>query len=402
ACLSIVVLISGIGYTIYKMQLNQIIIAYFNNSNYIEEHYVSPNETSLNFPQQKRNLIHIYLESVENTYLSKELGGVEKENLMPYLTELTKEGIVFSDNEKTFGGAYQTFGSEWSIAAMVNMEAGVPLKVQGGNSYGTHGYFLPGIINLGDILEGEGYNQTIMFGADAKFGGLDTYFTTHGKFKIYDYYHAIELGKIDKDYYEWWGFEDSKLFEYAKEELLVLSNSGKPFHFNMETADTHFPDGYVTPTTGNKFDKQYANVIAHSDKQVYDFIRWIQQQDFYENTTIVLTGDHLSMDKNYFKNIDSKYRRSVFNLILNAPIDTKYSKNRHFGNYDMFPTILRSMGVKIDGNRLGIGTDLFSGVKTIIEKDGYDFLQREFNKTSIFFDKEFLDKTKDSIYQAKR
>ena len=45
-----------------------------------------------------------------------------------------------------------------------------------------------------------------------------SYFTQHGQYEIYDYYTAIEKGKIPEDYYVWWGFEDSKLYEYAKEE----------------------------------------------------------------------------------------------------------------------------------------------------------------------------------------
>ena len=37
----------------------------------------------MSFPSKKRNLIHIYLESIENTYLSEELGGYMNYNLMP-------------------------------------------------------------------------------------------------------------------------------------------------------------------------------------------------------------------------------------------------------------------------------------------------------------------------------
>ena len=44
------------------------------------------------FPKEKRNLIHIYLESIETTYLSKELGGYMKTNLMPELTQLAGGG----------------------------------------------------------------------------------------------------------------------------------------------------------------------------------------------------------------------------------------------------------------------------------------------------------------------
>ena len=38
--------------------------------------------------------------------------------------------------------------------------------------------------------------------------------------------------------------EDIKLFEYSKNELTNLANSGQPFNFNMLTADTHHIGGY--------------------------------------------------------------------------------------------------------------------------------------------------------------
>ena len=36
------------------------------------------------------NFIHIYLESMETTYATKEDGGNADEDLLPYLTRLTK------------------------------------------------------------------------------------------------------------------------------------------------------------------------------------------------------------------------------------------------------------------------------------------------------------------------
>ena len=36
----------------------------------------------------------------------------------------------------------------------------------------------------------------------------------------------------------------------------------------------------------------------------------------------------------------------------------------------MFPSTLSALGVEIEGDRLGIGTDLFSGTPTLCEKLG--------------------------------
>lgn len=397
--ISFTMMIGGISYGVYKLKIHELATAYLSSSDYIEKNYRDPRRTQLEFPNKDRNLIHIYLESVETSYLSKELGGYMETNLMPELTELALEGIHFSHNDK-FGGPHQTYGSSWSVASMVNMSSGLPLKVPSArNAYGLDGSFLPGVITIGDILESRGYNQTIMFGADADFGGLTEFFTTHGEFNIFDVKAAREKGLIPPTYSVWWGFEDDKLYDFAKSELTRLHNEGKPFNFTMETADTHYPDGYMSKNAEKKYDSQYSNVIAYSSQEAVKFIRWIQEQPFYENTTVVITGDHLSMDKNYFKDFDPNYRRSVFNLILNSPVTTDNTKNREFAPYDFFPTILASMDIKIKGDRLGLGTNLFSNKKTLIERDGLETLSNGLEKKSEFFDNEFLSKSKTSVYK---
>ncbi len=386
----------GVTYSIKELQLKAVYHAYFDDSSYIKDNYHSPNDTKLTFPKEKRNLVHIYLESYENSYFDTTNGGYMEKNLMPDLQKLYDEGISFSDNDKV-GGPEQTYGSSWSVASMVNMSMGLPLKVpMNGNSYGKSGYFLPGAVSIGDVLHDEGYNQTIMFGADADFGGLTAFFTNHKDFNIYDWKHAKKIGKIPDDYKVWWGFEDKKLYQYAQEELLRLAAEDKPFNFTMENADTHFPDGYIEEGTPTPFDKQYSNVIFHSQKQVYDFVKWIEAQDFYDQTTIVLTGDHLSMDKHYFAGFDPKYHRTTTNLIINGEFenDKIETKNREFAPFDMYPTILSSMGVKIEGHKLGLGTDLSSNEKTLIERDSLKVVNEELSKNSQFYNNEFVSERK--------
>ena len=77
-----------------------------------------------------------------------------------------------------------------------------------------------------------------MVGSDLSFGGRREYFKTHGKYKNYDLYTAREDGIIDDDYYVFWGYEDEKLFEYAKEELTNIASKDEPFNFTMLTVDT--------------------------------------------------------------------------------------------------------------------------------------------------------------------
>ena len=57
----------------------------------------------------------------------------------------------------------------------------------------------------------------------------------------------------------------------------------------------------------------------------------------------------------------------------------------------MFPTILASMGVEIKGDRLGIGTNLFSDKDTIFEEYGTDKVNMELEKKSDFYNEKILE-----------
>lgn len=394
--LSVAMLSGGIAYGVQKFQLVQLYRAYCIKSDIVEETYVDPETAQLTFPEQKRNLIHIYLESLENSYLSQDLGGYMEQNLMPELTELSYEGITFSNNSTKFGGPLTATGTQWSVAAMVNMTTGLPMKVPAEpNCYGSKDNFLPGAYTLMDLLHDNGYEQTVMFGADANFGGLSYYYESHGNVKVMDYRYAKRNKLIPEDYREWWGYEDDKLYEFAKDELTRLYETGNPFNFIMETADTHRPGGYLSKNAPTPYSDHYANAIAYSTQQAVEFVRWIQEQPFYENTTIVLIGDHLSMDTDFFENFDPDYLRTQYNLILNpaenvADVNKKYLVNRQYANFDMFPTIVASMGIEIEGDRLGIGTNLFSGKQTVFEEYGRDFVNKELEKGSELYNNEIL------------
>ncbi len=399
--LSLAVLVNGVAFGVVKFDLIKLMKMYVIKSSFIEENFVDPRDVKIQFPEKKRNLIHIYLESMENSFISKDLGGYMDENLIKPLTDLAKEGFSFSHLNNGFGGAVSTPGCTWSVASMVNMNCGIPMKVTtGGNNYGEPGKFMPGAISIGDILESQGYEQTLMFGATAKFGGLNFFYESHGGFKIMDYDFAKANGLIPKNYKVWWGYEDDKLFEFAKEELTRLSQTGNPFNFVLETADTHFPDGYVSKNTPRTSDNQYADVIAYSASEVSKFVEWIKQQPFYENTTIVLIGDHNSMDTKFFADFDESYLRTTFNLILNpAPsvsnISSERMQNRWFYNADMFPTILASIGVKIEGDRLALGTNLFSDTPTLFEANGgergWKNISKQFELMSPYYNNYILE-----------
>lgn len=248
---------------------------------------------------------------------------------------------------------------------------------------------MPNIITLGDILKEQGYNLEIIQGSNIKFAGVDRYFRMHGNYEIFDINTAKERSYIDEDYNVWWGFEDKKLFEYAKTEITNLSNKNNPFAVTLFTMDTHFKDGYLDPSCDTKFDDQLSNVYACSSKMTFEFINWLEKQPFYDNTVIVLLGDHLTMQNEYFNDYEH-YNRTIYNTFINSRANTNNNKNREFTSLDMFPTILASLGANIEGNQLGFGVNLFSDEKTIIEKIGKNRFNNELLKKSKYYKKEIL------------
>ncbi len=399
--LAIASLLSGLTYGIIAFKLGELIKMYMIESPFIEENYVDPATVKLQFPEQKRNLIHIYLESMENSYLSKDLGGHMDTNLIKPLSDLAKEGVSFSHTD-SFGGPMTTTGCVWSAAAKTNMSTGLTMKPPvAADNYNKADTFMPGAVTTGDILASQGYEQTLIMGTAAKFGGMD-FLYGHGNFNYLDYDGVREKGLLADNYRVFWGYEDDKLYGFAKNELTRLSKTGKPFHVVMETVDTHFP-GYIGKNTPTPYGNKYANAISYSASSVTEFIRWVQKQPFYENTTIVLIGDHVSMDPDFFKDFDENYVRTTFNLILNpapnvADVSSEVTHNRYYANFDMFPTILASIGVKIEGNRLGIGTNLFSGEKTVMERsgagmEGVQYVNDQLMYKSKFYNEKILEGT---------
>ena len=420
----VLVLILSIGSGASVLQIPQYVRDRLQSSTIYEDNYVDARTVELTFPERKRNLIYIFLESMENTYTSKELGGNRDVDLIPELSSLALNNVSFS-NTDMLGGSVEVPGTTWTIAALTAQTSGLPLKVPlAANSYGANNTpFLPGAYTLGDILAAQGYNQMLMIGSEAEFGGRASYFTQHDHYEIWDYNTAKETGKIAEDYKVWWGYEDAKLFEYAKEELTRLAGEDEPFNFTMLTVDTHFEGGYVCQLCQNKHADQYSNVLSCSSRQVGEFVEWIQQQNFYENTTIILSGDHNCMSKTYFIN-DENYTRTTYNAFINLPLEVEmkwleydeeggyyivlgdemaeYTHNRQFCSMDMFPTTLAALGVQIEGERLGLGTNLFSGEPTLMEEMGLETFTSELNKASRFYDKYLLYGSADAIPETNR
>ncbi|MBR4462367.1 MAG: sulfatase-like hydrolase/transferase [Erysipelotrichaceae bacterium] len=356
------------------------------SEDFIAEHYADPAEVALTFPETKRNLIFIYLESAEITFGDIDSGGGFETGCIPELQQIAIENEDFSGDSDSLNGSIPLPGSNWTMGAMFAQSSGLPLQLAiGGNGMQGKDSFFPNLSTLGDILEDAGYKQELLLGSDAQFGGRDVYYRDHGDYTILDYPWAISEGKIPEDYKVWWGFEDEKLYEYTKEELLSLSAAGQPFNLTLLNVDTHFPDGYICRLCGDEYgDDQYANVYACCSRQIAELLDWIKSQDFYENTTIILSGDHLTMDGNFCNRVDEQYERKAYFVVINGAAEPETNEARYYSTMDLFPTTLAAMGVEIEGDRLGLGVNLYSKEKTLLETYGLEECTKALEKPSPF------------------
>ena len=381
---SLAILFLGLFTLVKSVHLDEYIANKSKSTNIYEKYYVDTNKVDVKLPKNKRNLIIIYLESMEASLFSKENGGAFDKSIIPELEDIALNNLSFS-NTDLLGGSYTLTSTSFTISSITASTTGTPVNIKLFDGYSKDKPFMNNIKSLGNILSDNGYNLELIQGSDKEFGALDLYALSNGNYKIFDNNTAKEKGLINEDYFEWWGIEDKKVLEFSKEELKELTSDNKPFMLMLFTMDTHFKDGYQDTTCEKTYDEPLANSYACSSKMVSEYLNWLKEQDFYKNTTIVLMGDHQVMQDNFYKD-HKDYERVIYNAFINS-VNSGNNKNRKFSQYDMYPTILSSIGASIPGNRLGFGVNLFSNEKTLIEQLGKETFDSELLKSSEYYDK---------------
>lgn len=347
------------------------------DSKFYREYYVHPDSVQIQSQGEPRNLIVIFLESMETNF-SKHT---------PEIVDLEKLSLNFAP------GGENVSGTTWTIAGITGKLCGIPLNMPMGiNEH--HGKRLPTYIPyakcLTDVLADKGYDQLYIQGSSGDFTQKRKFWTVHGNVGIHDIEFYKSVGKIPEKYYEFWGFEDRKLYGFAKEELDSLAKREKPFAFYMLTVDTHQPYGYVDDSckvalknVGFEWseDNQLPAALRCASMQLTSFVDWIKEQSWSDNTVVSVMGDHaapLLSSKAELAPTDSLYWT---NFIINSAFDSEaYQRERTYSSLDMFPTLLESMGFELDGRSIGLGRSLFADKPTLLEiydKPVLDSLLRE-------------------------
>jgi len=407
--------IAGIIVTTFIIKLPQYIVTSSKEAaRFYEDNYIFPETVNIFFPDEKRNLIVIIVESLETGFLKITDGGAFAEDLIPEIAELSKNNISYASQNTGIGGVTQLYGTEWTVAGLTAYYLGVPLAVNflnqtGWNNYGSLGdEFLPGAYGIKDILYREGYNNYFILGSDIAFGGMDKLFKTHKNTNIFDYNYFHNNNYIPSGYKVWWGLEDRKLYKLAKTKITEISQQNEPFFITLSTLDTHPVEGYLDEFAEIIFDSQYKNVLRDTSKQLDDFIEWLRQQPFYENTTVVILGDHLYQDSSFFpqdfqvQKLASRYERKYFdgknednynrftmNIFINSLLPPNENKNRKISHFDILPLLIESIGGSFNEKGLALGRSLNIPEEnnTLVEQYGVKFVNEQLKRKSILYNR---------------
>src|SRR6266568_3950960 len=162
---------------------------------------------------------------------------------------------------------------------------------------------------LASVLKEHGYTTGAVIGSavlDSRFGlnrGFDFY---------YDHFDFNRLQESNLDEMERPGnvVADTALDWLAK-------NNQKKFFLWMHLYDPHFPYRPPTPYSDQYKDRPYDGEIAFADSQVGRLIRFLKDKGLYQNTIIVLTGDH---GESLGEHGEKTHGFFIYNATLHIPV----------------------------------------------------------------------------------
>ncbi|QYM77011.1 LTA synthase family protein [Leucobacter luti] len=300
-----------------------------------------------------KNLILIYLESIEDAFADDDL--FEKNMLAP-----VQEATIGWD---TIPRLSQYEGGGWTMSGIVSTQCGIPLRTASAIGDATElndlgagspvASYLPGATCLGDVLAGAGYESVFLGGADASFAGKGAFLTSHGTDEIHDLQYWQELD--EQEFRPDWGLSDRRLFERAKDTVVALHDSGDPFALTMLTLDTH-EGPMVYEYCEWDTETAMTSITLCSMTQVASFVDFLGAEGILDDTVVMLTGDHQKMiaeGGSFWEELNGAEGRTIFNRIWSP--DGVAIKEPDIDQFSVYPTLLELLGFELQDHRAGIG-----------------------------------------------
>ncbi|MBE3659671.1 hypothetical protein BOO91_01745 [Vibrio navarrensis] len=332
-----------------------------------KENYLPGSLPTLNFNPAthqgtKKNLVILLQESLGSRFVGG-LGGLP---LTPNLDQLLKEGWSFTQMYAT--GTRSVRGIEAVTTGFPPTPSRAVVKL----SKSQTGFF-----TIADLLQKQGYHTQFIYGGEAHFDNMKSFFLGNGFEQIVD-----EPQYDNPEFKGSWGVSDEDLYTKADQEFTRLNQQGKPFFSLVFTSSNHspfeYPAGKIEP-----YDAQFNtrnNTVKYSDYALGTFFDKAKKSDYWDNTVFIIIADHDA--RVYGSQLVPVEHFHIPALILGKDIAPR-EDDRLANNLDMPPTLLSLIGV--DATTPMIGRDLTKP------------LAREDERAMMQFDKNFGYLTRDSL-----
>ncbi len=291
-----------------------------------------------------KNLVLVYLESTENSYLDQ----TRFPGLMPNTRALLKEAVVFEELQPSTNGVF-------TIGALFASQAGYDLTdLHLAGRFGNDG-INPAVGNrlcsMPGVLKKAGYFLSFMASNSLNFASTKVILTEFG---YDDLWAAEDLPQKIRQYYgftgEWGGCRDSMLFRIGAEKFRTLSELHQPFLLTLMTIDAHHPDG-VASSAGPVYalpgeePSQLLTAIHRTDLALGEFVANLKRHPAWKNTILFVMSDHLAMNgASTIRMLRKNPHRRLLAFALNAGMPRRITvKGKTF---DLAPTFLELAGVQ--------------------------------------------------------
>lgn len=330
------------------------------------ENYVTANAKDANKrlfgAAKRRNVILVSLESTQSFVINEKLNG---EEITPFLNDFIKQSYNFN-NVYHQTGQGKTSDSEFIVDnSLYPLGRGAVFFTNAGNQY----------MAAPEILKNSGYYSAVLHANNKSFWNRDLMYDSFG----YDSFFDINSYDVTDENSVGWGLKDKEFFEQSSE---LMKNLPQPFYSRLITLTNHFPfdldeedqliDEYDSSSqTLNK----YFPTVRYQDEALKRFIEKLKEDWLYDNSVIVLYGDHYGISENHNEAMGEFLGKEItpfeevqlqkVPLVIHIPgITDKKPQTIETvgGQIDIRPTLMNLLGIDTK-DQIQFGNDLLSDEK---------------------------------------
>lgn len=336
---------------------------------YVKGHYAKPNDQYFGLAKG-RNVIYIHLESTQQfliDYKLKDENGVEHE-VMPFINSLYHSNSTFSfSNFFHQVKAGKTSDAETLFEnSLFGLNQGALFTQLGGkNTFEA----APNILK-----QTQGYTSAVFHGNSGTFWNRNETYKHLG----YDYFFDASYYNVTEDNSFQYGLNDKPFFQQS---VKYLEHLQQPFYTKFIAVSNHYPysqlsgdeTGFPLAQTKDETINSYFSTANYMDTAVHEFFDYLKQSGLYDNSIIILYGDHygisnarnkelaqlLGKDRDTWSNFDNAQVQRVPYMIHIPGMTQGKIIDTYGGQVDALPTLLHLLGVDTQ-NYIQLGQDLFS------------------------------------------